>query len=92
MGAATKGFASMDPEKRREICSKGGKAAHEQGRAHEFTADEARAAGRRGGKAVSSNPGHMARIGRLGGAAKNKRATERAARELPDPDPPKGAA
>ena len=62
-----RGFASMSPEKQREIASKGGRAAHEKGTAHEFTADEARAAGRKGGERVSSNREHMSRIGRLGG-------------------------
>ena len=37
-----RGFASMTPEKQREIASKGGRAAHEKGSAHEWTADEAR--------------------------------------------------
>lgn len=46
-----RGFAGMDPERRREIASKGGKAAHEKGTAHEFTPEEAREAGRKGGQA-----------------------------------------
>ncbi|HEY7355369.1 MAG TPA: KGG domain-containing protein [Ktedonobacterales bacterium] len=46
-----RGFASMDPDKQREIASKGGRAAHVQGTAHEWTSDEARAAGRKGGAA-----------------------------------------
>src|SRR5271163_2595510 len=62
-----RGFASMDQEKQREIARKGGKAAHEKGTAHEFTADEARAAGRKGGERVSVDRAHMSRIGRLGG-------------------------
>jgi hypothetical protein len=41
----------MDEAKQREIASKGGKAAHEKGTAHEFTSEEARAAGRKGGEA-----------------------------------------
>jgi len=41
----------MDREKQRSIASKGGKAAHAKGRAHEWTVDEARAAGRKGGSA-----------------------------------------
>jgi general stress protein YciG len=41
----------MDPSKQREIASKGGKAAHEKGTAHEFTSEEARIAGRKGGAA-----------------------------------------
>jgi general stress protein YciG len=57
----------MDAEKQREIARKGGRAAHEKGTAHEFTADEARAAGRKGGERVSANREHMSRIGRLGG-------------------------
>jgi general stress protein YciG len=46
-----RGFASMDPDKQREIASKGGRAAHVQGTAHEWTSEEARAAGRKGGAA-----------------------------------------
>jgi general stress protein YciG len=57
----------MNAEKQREIARKGGRAAHEKGTAHEFTADEARAAGRKGGERVSANREHMSRIGRLGG-------------------------
>lgn len=44
------GFASMDPDKQRKIASKGGRAAHRKGTAHEWTTEEARAAGRIGGK------------------------------------------
>src|SRR5581483_431204 len=44
-----RGFASMDPQRQREIASKGGKSAHAKGTAHEFSCDEAREAGRRGG-------------------------------------------
>ena len=50
-GESKRGFASMDEEKQREIASKGGKAAHEKGTAHEFDSEEARAAGRKGGEA-----------------------------------------
>ncbi len=48
---SNRGFASMDAAKQREIASKGGKAAHEKGTAHEFTSEEAAAAGRKGGQA-----------------------------------------
>jgi general stress protein YciG len=44
-----RGFASMSPEKKREIASKGGKAAHALGTAHKWTSEEAQAAGRKGG-------------------------------------------
>jgi general stress protein YciG len=47
-----RGFAGMDPQKQREIASKGGKAAHAKGTAHEFTPEEAREAGRKGGQAA----------------------------------------
>jgi uncharacterized protein len=46
-----RGFASMDRTKQREIASKGGKAAHQKGTAHEWTSEEAREAGRKGGMA-----------------------------------------
>lgn len=59
----------MDEEKQREIASKGGRAAHEKGTAHEFTPDEAREAGRKGGEAVSQDREHMAEIGAKGGHA-----------------------
>ncbi|MFA6050206.1 MAG: KGG domain-containing protein [Candidatus Paceibacterota bacterium] len=45
-----RGFAGMDPDRQREIASEGGKAAHEKGTAHEFTSEEAREAGRKGGE------------------------------------------
>jgi general stress protein YciG len=44
-----KGFAAMTQERQREIASLGGKAAHAKGRAHVFTTEEARIAGRKGG-------------------------------------------
>jgi general stress protein YciG len=46
-----RGFASMDRSKQRDIASKGGKAAHQKGTAHEWTSEEAREAGRKGGMA-----------------------------------------
>ena len=51
MAKEDRGFASMDRAKQREIASKGGKAAHQKGTAHEWTSDEAREAGRKGGMA-----------------------------------------
>lgn len=71
-----RGFASMDPAKQKEIASKGGKAAHQQGVAHEWTRDEARAAGRKGGEAVSKNKSHMSEIGRKGGEASRSTASK----------------
>ncbi|HLS42197.1 MAG TPA: KGG domain-containing protein [Paenalcaligenes sp.] len=47
---AQRGFAGMSDEKQREIAAKGGKAAHEQGVAHEFNSQEAREAGAKGGR------------------------------------------
>lgn len=49
-GSSNRGFASMDPEKQRQIASKGGKAAHQKGSAHEFDSQEARQAGKKGGQ------------------------------------------
>src|SRR5687767_4393944 len=54
-----RGFASMSPEKQREIASKGGRAAHEKGTAHEWTPDEARVAGRKGGQISRGGRGRL---------------------------------
>ena len=51
MAKEDRGFASMDRAKQKEIASKGGKAAHQKGTAHEWTSEEAREAGRKGGMA-----------------------------------------
>lgn len=65
-----RGFAGMTPEKQREISSKGSKAAHAKGTAHQFTPEEAAEAGRIGGEKTSANREHMARIGRIGGKSR----------------------
>jgi uncharacterized protein len=70
---SNRGFAAMDADQQREIASKGGRAAHEQGTAHEFSPDEARAAGRKGGVSVSKNRQHMSEIGRKGGEARGRK-------------------
>jgi general stress protein YciG len=54
-GKSSRGFASMSKEKQRLIASKGGKTAHKKGTAHKWTSEEARAAGRKGGKARHQN-------------------------------------
>jgi hypothetical protein len=50
----------MSRDKQREIASKGGRAAHEKGTAHEWTPDEARAAGRKGGQISRGGRGRLA--------------------------------
>ncbi|SHL71671.1 hypothetical protein SAMN05216428_105107 [Nitrosospira sp. Nsp11] len=69
-GDSKRGFASMDENKQREIASKGGKAAHEKGTAHEFDSAEAREAGRKGGEAShggkSGSGSHSSSSGRGG--------------------------
>ena len=67
-----RGFASMDPKRQREIASMGGRAAHRSGNAHEFTSEEAREAGRKGGQAVSRDRQHMAQIGSKGGQSRGR--------------------
>jgi uncharacterized protein len=67
-----RGFASMDAQRQREIASQGGRAAHQRGTAHEFTSEEAREAGRKGGEAVSQNRQHMAAIGSKGGQSRGR--------------------
>lgn len=54
-----RGFASMTPEKQREIASKGGRAAHAKGTAHEWTSEEARQAGRKGGQISRGGRGRL---------------------------------
>jgi uncharacterized protein len=66
-----RGFASMDRAKQREIASKGGKAAHQKGTAHEWTSEEARDAGRKGGIAS-----HRRRREQMGGATGSSDTTE----------------
>ena len=62
MAKEDRGFASMDRAKQRDIASKGGKAAHQKGTAHEWTSEEARDAGRKGGIAS-----HQRRREQMGG-------------------------
>lgn len=86
-GKSKRGFAAMDEERQRAIASKGGRAAHQAGTAHEFSPQEAREAGRRGGVAVSRNRQHMAEIGRRGGqhshSSRANAAVAEAGREAP---------
>jgi uncharacterized protein len=87
-----RGFGDMPPDKQKAIASSGGKAAHLQGRAHEFSTDEAVVAGRKGGAATSADRAHMAEIGRKGGLARADRARQKKidAEPLPpleEPDP-----
>ena len=67
-GSSNRGFASMDPQRQREIASEGGRAAHEKGTAHEFTSEEAREAGRKGGQARSQSN----RSNRSSGSSSNR--------------------
>ena len=62
---SNRGFASMSPEQQRQIASKGGQAAHKKGVAHEWTSEEARAAGRKGGQASKKGTKPETRAGEL---------------------------
>jgi general stress protein YciG len=62
-----RGFASMSPEKQREIASKGGRAAHQKGTAHEWTSEEARSAGRKGGQISRGGRGRLVEPPMVGG-------------------------
>ena len=64
MAITDRGFASMPPQKRREIASKGGKASHAKGAAHEWTPEEARAAGHKGGKVAHQRKRDAAALAR----------------------------
>ena len=67
MAKEDRGFASMDRAKQREIASKGGKAAHQKGTAHEWTSEEARDAGRKGG--IASHRRRREQMGTGGGSS-----------------------
>jgi general stress protein YciG len=68
MGAKRRrGVVALDAATRKENARRAGQMAHAKGTAHEFTSAEARAAGRKGGTALSRNRAHMAEIGRKGG-------------------------
>src|SRR3954465_13976273 len=72
-GRSLRGFASMDKEKQRHIASKGGRAAHEKGTAHEFNSDEASMAAKKGherGTAHEFTPEEARIAGRKGGLAR----------------------
>jgi general stress protein YciG len=92
-----RGFAGMDPQKQREIASKGGKAAHAKGTAHEFTPEEARAAGRKGGQAAHMRgtahqftPEEAREAGRKGGRS-SRRSNARPEEQSAEPHrPPEG--
>jgi uncharacterized protein len=75
--SSNRGFAAMDPDKQKEIASEGGRAAHRQGVAHEWSSEEARAAGRKGGQVVSRNREHMSEIGRRGGQSSGSRRSQK---------------
>jgi general stress protein YciG len=79
MAKEDRGFASMDRTKQREIASKGGKAAHLKGTAHEWSSDEAREAGRKGG---------MASHRRREQAEPQEAAPEKQNVDTPNPDAP----
>lgn len=66
------GFALLTPERRKEIASKGGRAAQKRGRAHRFDSEDAREAGRKGGAKVSQDRAHMAEIGAKGGRVRRR--------------------
>lgn len=68
-----RGFAAMSQEQRAAVAKKGGQAAHARGVAHAFTSEQAREAGRKGGRRVSQDRAYMSRIGRRGGIAKGAR-------------------
>lgn len=74
---SNRGFAAMDPQKQKQIASEGGRAAHRQGVAHEWSSEEARAAGRKGGQIVSRNREHMSEIGRRGGQSSGSRRSQK---------------
>lgn len=74
-GGKVRGFAAWDPDKRRKVAAKGGKRGHELGVSHEFTSEEAKREGRKGGNVVLAKygPEHFAKIGAKGGRLRGER-------------------
>lgn len=93
--SSKRGLAALSPERRREIAASGGRRAHELGHGRQWTREEAGAAARRGGLAVSSRPGHMAQLSRLAAESRRKKAAgtagEEAAPPRAEPSPPPAA-
>ena len=85
-GSSNRGFASMDEDKQREIASKGGKAAHEKGTAHEFDSEEAREAGSKshGG---SGSGGQSGNSGSSSSSARGGSSEQHEAGRTPPPAP-----
>ncbi len=79
-----RGFASMSRDKQQAIARKGGQTAHQRGKAHEFTSEEARAAGRKGGQSVSADRARMSQIGRMGGLRSAQRRRDQGGKGNPD--------
>jgi|SRR5580692_3070799 general stress protein YciG len=71
-----RGFATMDPQRQRQLAKMGGQKAHQNGSAHTFSTQEARNAGRKGGQKVSRDREYMAMIGKKGGKISGKRRQE----------------
>ena len=81
-----RGFAVMDPDTLRAVCSQGGRTAHAHGRAHRFNPEEASRAGKKGGASVATDRAHMAAIGQRGGKAKKGYRERQAARRQAEPE------
>ncbi len=88
-----RGFAALDPETRRRVAAMGGRALHEQGKAHALTRAEARRGGRKGGRVVAEDKAHMREIGRRGGLATQQLNSSAAAprKARAKPSGPKGS-
>ena len=72
-----RGFGSWDKAKQQAVARKGGLAAHASGKAHEWTPEAAREAGRIGGEIVARDRKHMSEIGRRGGISRGKKQKEK---------------
>ena len=82
LGPPPRGFERLSPERRREIARVGGVAAHQHGKAHQYTTQEASEAGKIGGRTVSADREHMRRIGRIGGLKRQERQKSTLEREI----------
>jgi len=80
VGTSKRGFAAMVPEKLKEIARRGGQKTQSLGKGHLFTPEEAREAGKKGGRSISRDRAHMAKIGHRGAVSPRR---QRAKTERP---------
>jgi general stress protein YciG len=75
-GNSRRGFALLDPQRLKELRRRGGQMVQRLGKAYAFTQEAAREAGKKGGRAVSRDRAHMAKIGHRGAVSPRRQRAE----------------